>query len=304
MDTSSQVSSSAADLATAQAGVTAAQRQLDAARAQLQETEANNTRAQADLVRYRALVAKDEVSQQIYDQADATAKANAAAVERRALRWPPPSSRCSGPRPGRASGRSAAICQHRAAAGGRDEGPGASGAGQRGAKARGARSSRTELAILHRGRAGERRGEQKRRSRNERAAGANAALHRAARRRLGHREFQGNATPEDAAGQRVTIEVDAYGREYNGHVDSIAGASGARFSLLPPENATGNYVKVVQRVPVKIVLDPGENKDHLLRAGHVRRAQGVGAMSDAAIAAPDVRAYAHRPSIRGSSRSS
>ena len=68
-------------------------------------------------------------------------------------------------------------------------------------------------------------------------------------------------------GQRVTISVDAYGREYKGHIDSVAGASGARFSLLPPENATGNYVKVVQRVPVKIVLDPGENQDHLLRVG-------------------------------------
>jgi membrane fusion protein (multidrug efflux system) len=68
-------------------------------------------------------------------------------------------------------------------------------------------------------------------------------------------------------GQRVTISVDAFSREYNGKVESIAGASGARFSLLPPENATGNYVKVVQRVPVKIVLDPGENKDHLLRLG-------------------------------------
>src|SRR5262249_40072366 len=51
-------------------------------------------------------------------------------------------------------------------------------------------------------------------------------------------------------GQRVTISADAYSREYNGHVESIAGASGARTSLLPPENATGNYVKIVQRVPV------------------------------------------------------
>src|SRR6185503_10449121 len=58
------------------------------------------------------------------------------------------------------------------------------------------------------------------------------------------------------AGQRATVSVDAYGgRKYNGKVDSIAGATGARFSLLPPENATGNFVKVVQRVPVKIVLD-------------------------------------------------
>jgi membrane fusion protein (multidrug efflux system) len=68
-------------------------------------------------------------------------------------------------------------------------------------------------------------------------------------------------------GQPVTVEVDATGRKYKGKVDSIAGASGARFSLLPPENATGNYVKVVQRIPVKIVLEPGENKDHELRPG-------------------------------------
>jgi membrane fusion protein (multidrug efflux system) len=72
---------------------------------------------------------------------------------------------------------------------------------------------------------------------------------------------------EMKVGQRVTIEVDANGRTYKAKVDSIAGASGARFSLLPPENATGNYVKVVQRIPVKIVLDPGENNDQSLRPG-------------------------------------
>jgi membrane fusion protein (multidrug efflux system) len=69
-------------------------------------------------------------------------------------------------------------------------------------------------------------------------------------------------------GQRATVTVDAYGgREFRGHVDSIAAATGARFSLLPPENATGNYVKVVQRVPVKIVLDGGQDAEHLLRPG-------------------------------------
>jgi membrane fusion protein, multidrug efflux system len=68
-------------------------------------------------------------------------------------------------------------------------------------------------------------------------------------------------------GQPVTFDVDANGRTYKGKVDSIAGATGALFSLLPPENATGNYVKVVQRVPVKIILDPGENKDLWLRPG-------------------------------------
>jgi membrane fusion protein, multidrug efflux system len=69
-------------------------------------------------------------------------------------------------------------------------------------------------------------------------------------------------------GQRAVIDVDAFGgRELKGKVDSIAGATGARFSLLPPENATGNFVKVVQRVPVKIVLDPGQDPEHRLRPG-------------------------------------
>jgi membrane fusion protein (multidrug efflux system) len=69
------------------------------------------------------------------------------------------------------------------------------------------------------------------------------------------------------AGQRVKFSVDAFGREYSGHVTGIGGASGSRFSLLPPENATGNYVKVVQRIPVRIDLDPGQNADHRLRPG-------------------------------------
>jgi len=70
------------------------------------------------------------------------------------------------------------------------------------------------------------------------------------------------------AGQRAAVDVDAYGgKDFNGKVESIAAATGARFSLLPPENATGNFVKVVQRVPVKIVLDEGQDPNHLLRPG-------------------------------------
>ncbi len=67
--------------------------------------------------------------------------------------------------------------------------------------------------------------------------------------------------------QQAEIDVDAYGRKYRGHVDSIAAVTGAKTSLLPPENATGNYVKVVQRVPVKIVLEKGEDADRRLRPG-------------------------------------
>jgi membrane fusion protein (multidrug efflux system) len=69
------------------------------------------------------------------------------------------------------------------------------------------------------------------------------------------------------AGQKAEVMVDTYGRTFSGHVDSIAGATGAVLSLLPPENATGNYVKVVQRVPVKIVLDPIPQDQAILRPG-------------------------------------
>jgi membrane fusion protein (multidrug efflux system) len=69
-------------------------------------------------------------------------------------------------------------------------------------------------------------------------------------------------------GQPVEVEVDAYpGAKLKGHVDSLQSGTGARFSLLPPENATGNYVKVVQRIPVRIVFDRGQDPDHLLRLG-------------------------------------
>jgi membrane fusion protein (multidrug efflux system) len=79
--------------------------------------------------------------------------------------------------------------------------------------------------------------------------------------------FKETALRNVRPGQPVKIYVDAYGKEYDGHVDSIGGATGARLSLFPPENATGNYVKVVQRVPVKIVLEKGQDKEHLLRIG-------------------------------------
>jgi len=69
-------------------------------------------------------------------------------------------------------------------------------------------------------------------------------------------------------GQKVKIKIDTYpGKEFNGKVDSIMAGTGAVFSLFPPENATGNFIKVVQRVPVKIVLDPGEDPNQLLRIG-------------------------------------
>ncbi len=79
--------------------------------------------------------------------------------------------------------------------------------------------------------------------------------------------FKENELRDLRPGQRADVRVDAYGRTYQGKVDSIAAATGAKFSLLPPENATGNFVKVVQRVPVKIVFERGQDPEHLLRPG-------------------------------------
>jgi membrane fusion protein (multidrug efflux system) len=68
-------------------------------------------------------------------------------------------------------------------------------------------------------------------------------------------------------GQAVTISVDTLGRDFNGYIENMPGATGARYSLLPPENATGNYVKVVQRLPVRIRFKPNQDGVAQLRIG-------------------------------------
>jgi membrane fusion protein, multidrug efflux system len=266
--TTTQVSTSEANLQASQAGVGAAQRQLDSARAQLQEAEANNIRAQADVVRYSALLAKDEVSQQIFDQANATAKANAAAVE------------------GARAAVAAAEQQVMQAQGRVDEAKASLEYSHTGPQQVAATQARARAAIAT---------VQQKRAALDAAqldlqyctvtAPVTGVVNKKVEVGMNVQPGQTllSVVPLDdiwvtanfketqlrrmKVGQRVTISVDAYGREYKGHVESIAGATGAQFSLLPPENATGNYVKVVQRVPVKIVLDPGENADHLLRLG-------------------------------------
>jgi membrane fusion protein (multidrug efflux system) len=69
------------------------------------------------------------------------------------------------------------------------------------------------------------------------------------------------------AGEPVSIHVDTFGRDYRGTVDNLPGAAGTLFSLLPPENASGNFVKVVQRLPVRIRFNPDQDPQHLLRPG-------------------------------------
>jgi len=269
VNTSSQVSATEADVNNAQAGIQAAQQQFEAARAQLQEAEANNVKAQNDLVRYKQLVDKQEISQQQYDQATAAATASKAAVE---------AARASA----QAAQQQVTQAQGRLV--------------QAEANWRYANTAPKQMEVI-RARATAALAEAQRKkadldqaqlnlqytkivapvngivSNRTVEVGQNVAPGQELMKVINLDDiwitanFKETQLREMKVGQRASVEVDANGRKYSGKVDSIAGASGARFSLLPPENATGNYVKVVQRIPVKIVLDLGSNNDHQLRPG-------------------------------------
>lgn len=268
VSTSSQLSFSASDVQNTTAGISAAESQLTAAHAQLEQAEANDVKAQDDLVRYKALVDKREVSEQIYDQALAAAKASTASV---------------------AAAHANEAAAQQAVKQSRDR------LAQAQANQRSAETAPQQVSSSQaRARAAVADMQQKR-----------AALEQA-QLNLGYTKIVAPVTGEVnktvvvglnvqpgqqlltvvpleevwitanfketqlkhmRVGQKADIDVDSTGRTFKGHVDSIAGATGPLFSLLPPENATGNYVKIVQRIPVKIVLEPGENRDHQLRPG-------------------------------------
>lgn len=269
VNTSSQVSATEADVNSARAGIQVAQQQLAAAKAQLQEAEANNVKAQNDLVRYKQLVQKQEISEQQFDQATAAAQASAAAVA--AARA---SADAAQQQVTQAQGK---LVQAQANWANASTAP----RQMRVSRARAAEAlaevqrkkadlDQAELTLQYTRIVAPVNGEVSDRTVE---VGQNVAPGQELMKIINLDDvwitanFKETQLRNMRPGQPVTIEVDANGRKYNGKVDSIAGASGARFSLLPPENATGNYVKVVQRVPVKIDLDPGENKHHELRPG-------------------------------------
>jgi membrane fusion protein, multidrug efflux system len=269
ISTASQLSSAGADVINAEAGIKAAGQQLEAAKASLQQAQANNIKAQNDLGRYKQLVEKQEISQQQYDQAVAAANAGAAAVE------------------GARANSDAAAAQVTQAQG---------KLAQAQANQRSAGTAPKQVAIT-RARAASAIAAAERKKADLDQAQLNLSYTRIVAAVTGivsNRtvEIGQNVQPgqelmkiiplEDIwvtanfketqlrdmkPGQKVTVYVDATGKKYKGRIDSIAGASGARFSILPPENATGNYVKVVQRIPVKIVFEAGETKGHELRPG-------------------------------------
>jgi membrane fusion protein, multidrug efflux system len=269
VNTTSQVSSTEADVAGARAGIAAARQQLEAAKAQRDQAEANNVKAQNDLVRYKQLVDKQEISEQQYDQALAAAKADAAAVDAARATADAAQSQVTQAqdkllqaeanwRNAQTAPQQMQVTRSRAAS------------AQADAQLKKADLDQAQLNLQYTkvlapvaGAVSDRTVE----------VGQNVAPGQELLKLIPLNDvwitanFKETQLREMKVGQPVTIEVDANGKSYKGKVDSIAGASGARFSLLPPENATGNYVKVVQRIPVKIVLDPGENKDQSLRPG-------------------------------------
>jgi membrane fusion protein (multidrug efflux system) len=271
VNTLSQVSSAQAGVSSAGAGITSTRQQFEAAKSQVAEADANNTKAQNDLVRYKLLIDKQEISQQQYDQAIDSAQAAAATLA--AAR----------------SNADAIAAQIKQAQSRLDQAE---------ADLRNAGTAPQTMRVIRaRAESAQAIAEQKKAQLDQAelnlqytkiiAPVSGAVSNRTVE--IGQNVSPGQEMmkiiPLDAAniwvtanfketqlsrmkpGQRVDIEVDATGKTYKGHVDSIAGASGERFSLLPPENATGNYVKVVQRIPAKIVLDAGEDQGHELRPG-------------------------------------
>ena len=268
VNTSSQLKFTSSDIENAKAAIEAAEKEAAAAHARVLEAQAENVKAQDDVARYHLLLAKEEVPKQIYDHAYAAAATDVAAI--------------AAAEADEAAAKQVVQQEQSRLIEAEAHYEDAMAGPQRVASTR-AKALSAE-ADVHQG---------------------EAALEQA-QLNLGYTKIlapvSGEVTkkvvvgfnvdpgeqlltvvPLDQVwitanfketqlrhmrvGQKASIVLDSNGRTYNGHVDSIAGGTGPIFSLLPPENATGNYVKIVQRVPVKIVLEPGENRDHQLRPG-------------------------------------
>jgi membrane fusion protein, multidrug efflux system len=249
-------------LATSEAALATAQQQAAAANAAVREAEANHNRIAADVKRFASLVAKDEISRQQYDTAVAQEQAAAAAVDSARAQVAAANSRVVEARGGVSSAQTAPqqiqVTQSRAGS--------ATAAVARAQAALDQAKMNLQYTTIVASEAG---------IISKRNVEAGQVI------QPGQplfaivylediwvtANFKETQLKKMKPGDAATIHVDAYGRDYTGHIDSIGGATGARFSLLPPENATGNYVKVVQRVPVKIVFDKGQDPQHLLRPG-------------------------------------
>ena len=271
------VSQSRASIDEAERGIEGARGQLEAARSTVRQAEANATKSARDVERLKGLLAKDEVSQQQYDAAVAAADGQRAAVD--AAKGGVAAAE-AGLRAAQSRLMQAHVSEEQAQA-----------------ALRNAQTAPQQISVIQaRAAAAEAHAQQMRAQLAQAELNLEYTTVKAPSKGLVSRKtveagqivqpgqpllaiipleevwvtanFKETQLEHMRPGQRVTVKVDAVGgKEFTGKVDSIAGATGARFALLPPENATGNFVKVVQRVPVKIVLDPGQDPEHLLRPG-------------------------------------
>jgi len=261
----------------AEKGIEAARARLAAASSRVREVEANSTRATRDVERLKGLLAKDEVSQQQYDAAVAAAEGQRAAVETAKSQVLEAE---TGIRTAESRLVQAKSAVKTAQAGLRSAQTGPEQVAAIRARAAAAEAHAQQArAVLAQAESNLQHTAVKAPvagiiSRKSVEVGQNVQVGQPLMAIIPLDEvwvtanFKETQLQHMRPGQKATLKVDAIGgREFTGHVDSMAAATGARFSLLPPENATGNFVKVVQRVPVKIVLEPGQDPDHLLRPG-------------------------------------
>ena len=254
----------------------AAQSRLVVAQANVRVAQANRNKAAQDIERYRGLVAKDEISRQTFDQAVSAEQAAAATVEGQQAAVAEAGQNVSAAEKSVEQARARlreADAQVEAAAAGPSQVKGTEARAQaalaRVAQKR-AEVEQAKLNLTYTTIAAPVNGFVGRKAVDP---GQNIAPGQQLMSIVALDDiwvaanFKETQLKDMRIGQRVTFEVDANGRTYSGKVERIAGASGAKFSLLPPENATGNYVRVVQRIPVRISIDPGQNDDHALRPG-------------------------------------
>jgi len=270
VSTETSVSSDESDIAGAQAEVESAERDYASAIADVRQAEADSVQAQSDLMRYKLLVDKDEISKQQYDQADAAAKAAAAKVDSKKASAEAAmhnvdaakarlraaqirAGEASRNRPNQIALQNALVTTKRAA----------TVREQTMLDQATLNLSYTKIVAPIDGVVGKKNAEPGQQVSPGQQLMADVPITNL----WVTANFKETQLKKMKPGQRVTIHIDAYDRDYQGYVESLAGASGARFSLLPPENATGNYVKVVQRLPIRIRIKEGEDNDHLLRPG-------------------------------------
>jgi membrane fusion protein (multidrug efflux system) len=280
----SNVSTARGGVEQAQAGIESSERGIEAATARLataqarqREAEANSAKTSKDVERFKALLAKDEISQQQYDAAVAAADAGRAAAD----------SARSQVQEAQA-GISMAQSQLTQSRAGHTQAAAQLESAQTAPEqiaAQRARASSADAKVL------QQRAAVQQAELNLQYATVKAQLKGIVSKKSVEpgqivqpgqplmtlipleevwvtANFKETQLQDVHPGQQAVVEVDAYGgREFKGHVESLAAATGSRFSLLPPENATGNFVKVVQRVPVRIAIDEKQDAEQLLRPG-------------------------------------